>query len=61
MDKSNFDMNQVLTLLKNLNAKYINGFFSHRDIDGKEIFRIASGINPGSSNQMLKLIFFCLL
>ena len=47
MDKSNFDMNQVLTLLKNLNAKYINGFFSHRDINGKEIFRIASGINPG--------------
>ena len=47
MDKSNFDMNQVLTLLKNLNSKYINGFFSHRDIDGKEIFRIASGINPG--------------
>ena len=47
MDNSNFDMNQVLTLLKNLNAKYINGFFSHRDINGKEIFRIASGINPG--------------
>ena len=47
MDKSNFDMNQVLNLLKNLNAKYINGFFSHRDINGKEIFRIASGINPG--------------
>ena len=47
MDKSNFDMNQVLTLLKNLDAKYINGFFSHRDINGKEIFRIASGINPG--------------
>ena len=46
MDKSNFDMNQVLTLLKNLNSKYINGFFSYRDIDGKEIFRIASGINP---------------
>ena len=47
MDKSNFDMNQVLNLLKNLNAKYINGFFSHKDINGKEIFRIASGINPG--------------
>ena len=47
MDKSNFDMNQVLTLLKNLNAKYINGFFSHRDLNGREVFRIASGINPG--------------
>ena len=47
MDKSNFDMNQVLTLLKNLDAKYVNGFFSHRDLSGKEIFRIASGINPG--------------
>ena len=47
MDKSNFDMNQVLTLLKNLDAKYINGFFSYRDLNGKEIYRIASGINPG--------------
>ena len=47
MDKSNFDMNQVLTLLKNLDAKYINGFFSYRDLGGKEIYRIASGINPG--------------
>ena len=47
MDKSNFEMNQVLTLLKNLNAKYVDGFFSQRDIHGKEIFRIASGINPG--------------
>jgi hypothetical protein len=47
MDKSNFDMNQVLTLLKNLDAKYVNGFFSHRDLSGKEVFRIASGINPG--------------
>ena len=35
MDKSNFDMNQVLTLLKNLDAKYINGFFSYRDIEWK--------------------------
>ena len=47
MDKSNFDMNQVLTLLKNLDAKYVNGFFSHRDLHGKEVYRIASGINPG--------------
>jgi len=47
MDKSNFDMNQVLTLLKNLDAKYVNGFFISRDLSGKEIFRIASGINPG--------------
>ena len=47
MDKSNFDMNQVLTLLKNLDAKYVNGFFSHRDLSGKEVYRIASAINPG--------------
>ena len=47
MDKSNFDMNQVLTLLKNLDAKYVNSFFTHRDLNGKEVFRIASGINPG--------------
>ena len=47
MDKSNFDINQVHTLLKNLDARYIDGFFSYRDMHGKEIFRIASGINPG--------------
>ena len=47
MDKSNFDMSQVLTLLKNLDAKYINGFFSYRDLNGREVYRIASGINPG--------------
>ncbi len=47
MDNANFDMNQVITLLRNLDAKYINGFFSYRDLSGKEIYRIASGINPG--------------
>jgi len=47
MDKSNFDINQVLTLLKNLDAKYIDGFFSYRDLTGTELFRVASGINPG--------------
>ena len=47
MDMSNFDMSQIITLLKNLDAKFNNGFFSYRDQHGKEIFRIASGINPG--------------
>ena len=47
MDKSNFDMNQVLTLLKNLDAKYADGFFSYKDLSGTELYRIASGINPG--------------
>lgn len=47
MDMSNFDMNQIITLLKNLDAKYNNGFFSYRDQHGEEVFRIASGINPG--------------
>ena len=47
MDKSFFDIDQVLMLLKNLNAKYVDGFFSYRDESGAEIFRVASGINPG--------------
>ena len=47
MDKSTFDINQVLMLLKNLNAKHVDGFFSYRDNLGAEIFRVASGINPG--------------
>src|SRR6056300_195650 len=51
MDKSNFDMNQVLTLLKNLDAKYVDGFFSYRDLSGSEVCRIASAINPGILNS----------
>jgi len=47
MDNSNFDMNQVLTLLKNLDAKYTSGFFNYKDASGNELFRIASGIKPG--------------
>ena len=47
MDKSTFDIDQVLMLLKNLDAKYVDGFFSYRDESGAEIFRVASGINPG--------------
>ena len=47
MDKSIFDIDQVLMLLKNLNAKCVDGFFSYRDESGAEIFRVASGINPG--------------
>ena len=47
MDTSNFNMNQVLNLLKNLDAKYVNGFFSYRDLNGREVYRIASGLNPG--------------
>lgn len=54
MDRSNFDMSQVLTLLKNLDSKYVNGFFSYRDASGKEIFRIASGINPGLLEPEIK-------
>ena len=47
MDKSIFDIDQVLMLFKNLDAKYVDGFFSYRDESGTEIFRVASGINPG--------------
>ena len=62
MDKSNFDMNQVLTLLKNLDAKYVNGFFSYRDLGGREIYRIASGINPGllDSNTQTHVLLMAL-
>ena len=47
MDKSNFDIDQVLMLFKNLDARHVDGFFSYRDESGAEIFRVASGINPG--------------
>jgi FtsZ-interacting cell division protein ZipA len=47
MDKSNFDIDQVLMLFKNLDARHVDGFFSYRDESGAEIFKVASGINPG--------------
>jgi len=47
MDKSNFDIEQVLMLFKNLDARHVDGFLSYRDESGTEIFRVASGINPG--------------
>jgi FtsZ-interacting cell division protein ZipA len=47
MDKSIFDIDQVLMLFKNLDAKYVDGFFSYPDESGTEIFRVASGISPG--------------
>ena len=47
MDKSNFDIDQVLMLFKNLDARHVDGFLSYRDESGEEIFRVASGINPG--------------
>ncbi len=47
MDKSNFDIDQVLMLFKNLDARHVDGFFSYRDESGAEIFSVASGINPG--------------
>ena len=47
LDKSNFDIDQVLMLFKNLDARHVDGFLSYRDESGEEIFRVASGINPG--------------
>ena len=47
MDKSNFDIDQVLMLFKNLDARHVDGFLSYRDESSAEIFRVASGINPG--------------
>ena len=47
LDKSNFDIDQVLMLFKNLDARHVDGFLSYRDESGAEIFRVASGINPG--------------
>ena len=42
MDKSNFDIDQVLMLFKNLDARHVDGFLSYRDESGAEIFRVAS-------------------
>tara|TARA_B100000029_G_scaffold516808_1_gene634729 strand:+ start:6430 stop:7038 length:609 start_codon:yes stop_codon:yes gene_type:complete len=46
-DKANFDVGQIINLIKNLGARYIEGFFVFFDHANQETFRIANALNPG--------------
>ena len=48
IDGSNFDMEQVFELLKNLKFKVADGFFVFYNHSLEEVFRLANKFHPGS-------------
>lgn len=44
---SPFNPEQLITLLKNLGGKFVEGFFLFSDESGKELFRVANAKKPG--------------
>ena len=48
VDKSMFEIDQVYGFMNNLGATLSHGFFVIKDINGKESFRIANALNPGT-------------
>ncbi len=48
IDGSNFDMEQVLELFKNLKFKVADGFFVFYNHSLEEVFRLANKFHPGS-------------
>ena len=47
IDGSNFDMEQVFELLKNLKFKVADGFFVFYNYSLEEVFRLANKFHPG--------------
>ena len=54
VDKSPFDIDQIFGFMTNSSAQLIHGFFSHKDDNNKEIFRIANALNPGTFTEETK-------
>ena len=54
VDKSPFDIDQIFGFMTNSSAQLIHGFFSHKDHNNKEIFRIANALNPGTFTEETK-------
>ena len=48
VDKSIYDIDQVYGFMNNVGATLSQGFFVIKDINGKESFRIANALNPGT-------------
>jgi FtsZ-interacting cell division protein ZipA len=54
VDKSPFDIDQIFGFMTNSSVQLAHGFFTHRDGNNKEIFRIANALNPGTFNEYTK-------
>ena len=48
VDKSFFDVDQIIGFLSNYGAVLNNKYFSYTDEQGTEIFRVANALNPGT-------------
>ena len=48
VDKSPFDIDQIFGFMTNSSVQLVHGFFTHKDDNNKEIFRIANALNPGT-------------
>ena len=48
VDRSMFDKDQIFGFLTNYGAILKNNYFSYRDNNGNEIFRVANALNPGT-------------
>lgn len=48
VDKSFFDIDQIIGFLSNYGAVLNNKYFSYIDEQGTEIFRVANALNPGT-------------
>ena len=54
IDRSFFDIEQIFGFLSNYGAILKNKYFSLKDEDGNEIFRIANALNPGTFEKDTK-------
>ena len=51
VDKSSFDIDQIFGFMTNSSVQLAHGFFSYKDDNNKEIFRIANALNPGTFTE----------
>jgi FtsZ-interacting cell division protein ZipA len=54
VDKSPFDIDQIFGFMTNSRVQLAHGFFTHKDDNNKEIFRIANALNPGTFTEDTK-------
>ena len=54
VDKSPFDIDQIFGFMTNSSVQLVHGFFTHKDDNYKEIFRIANALNPGTFTEDTK-------
>ena len=54
LDKSPFDIDQIFGFMTNSSVQLAHGFFTHKDDNNKEIFRIANALNPGTFTEDTK-------